>query len=150
MMSISSGRWVFDSNLLVYGLDRDSRFYLQTRELFTLVHKQHFHAVIAQQNILEATRTFVLQYSLPREEVIKKISGLITDLDITVITPQPFSYQKWFQLLDHTKRNVDLFDHYLAATMLDNGIQRILTLNTKDFAPIAEIEAVNPFVKEIR
>jgi predicted nucleic acid-binding protein len=38
-----------------------------------------------------------------------------------------------------------IFDIFLAATMLDNGVQRIYTENVSDFQGIAGIDAINPF-----
>ena len=39
----------------------------------------------------------------------------------------------------------DVFDLYLVATALSNGIDTILTDNTKDFAGIPGLTAINPF-----
>ncbi len=39
----------------------------------------------------------------------------------------------------------DIFDRYLAATVLSHGIDTILTDNTKDFADIPGLTATNPF-----
>jgi predicted nucleic acid-binding protein len=38
-----------------------------------------------------------------------------------------------------------IFDAYLAATMLSNGINIIYTANDNDFEIFKEIEVVNPF-----
>ncbi|HXV81131.1 MAG TPA: hypothetical protein VEG60_14735 [Candidatus Binatia bacterium] len=38
-----------------------------------------------------------------------------------------------------------IFDIFLAATMLDNGVQRIYSENINDFQGIAGIDAINPF-----
>lgn len=39
-----------------------------------------------------------------------------------------------------------IFDFFLAATMLDNGVGTIYTENVRDFAGIAGIEAINPWL----
>lgn len=39
----------------------------------------------------------------------------------------------------------DIYDRYLAATALSNGITTILTENVKNFAGIRGLTAVNPF-----
>lgn len=49
-----------------------------------------------------------------------------------------------YQHLDNISRQ-RYFDMQLAATMLEEGIVTILTENTKDFAAIEGISAINPF-----
>ena len=44
-----------------------------------------------------------------------------------------------------TVRSGKIFDVFLAATMLDNGVIRIYTENIIDFEVIRGIEAVDPF-----
>ncbi len=43
-------------------------------------------------------------------------------------------------------RGGKIFDLFLAATMLDNGVKTIYTENIRDFEGLQEIEAVNPFL----
>src|SRR3989338_1161472 len=101
MKNTLNGKWVFDSNLLIYGLDKSS---------------SRYHDV----------------YHLD-------------ELDIYIITPINKTHSIFFEILSNSSDPSDIFDYYLAATMLDNGINRILTINTKDFSKIPGIEAVNPF-----
>ena len=42
-------------------------------------------------------------------------------------------------------RSGKIFDVFLVATMLDNGVRRIYTENIDDFERIDGIEAINPF-----
>ena len=148
MKSILEGRWVIDSNLLIYGLDKNSSFYNETYELFKMVREGQIQPVIAQQNIIEVIQAFVKGYKYPVASIIRPLSGLITELGITIITPFSITYQRFLNLIIINSHARDIFDYYLAATMLDNGINRILTVNTKDFSKIPGITAVNPFSKK--
>ena len=38
----------------------------------------------------------------------------------------------------------DIYDLFLTATMLENGVARIYTFNTQDFVPFSEIEVLTP------
>lgn len=146
MMNTLSGRWVFDSNILIYGLDRSSSLFKEVQALFATVREGQVEVVLSQQNITETIQAFVKGYRKSPVEVIKSLNGLIAELEITVISPISTTYQRFFELLSRVNKPIDVYDYYLAATMLDNGIKRILTANDKDFSQIKEIEAVNPFV----
>ena len=43
-----------------------------------------------------------------------------------------------------------MFDVFLSATMLDNGITHIITVNEKDFTGIKGISVYNPFKKDVK
>lgn len=150
MRNILEGRWVFDSNILIYGLDKYSRFHKQTFDLFTLVRDKKIQAIVAQQNIVETIHTFIRGYKLSVKSIIVPLEGLIAELGIEVIAPYPTTHQRFLNLLLNSRNPSDVFDYFLAATMIDNGAYRILTINTKDFVGIKEIEAVNPFNSKIR
>ena len=76
---------------------------------------------------------------------IKILEDVLLNYNIEVITPLPQTYERYHDLILNSRNSSDLFDYFLAATMLDNDIGRILTANTKDFSRIPGIEAVNPF-----
>jgi len=42
------------------------------------------------------------------------------------------------------------YDAVLAATLLENGIHVLNTMNDKDFLPIAELSLINPFTEILR
>ena len=44
----------------------------------------------------------------------------------------------------HPVSGVHIFDLFLVATMLENGVTRIYTYNTKDFDIFSEIEILTP------
>ena len=145
MKNTLNGKWVFDSNLLIYGLDKFSSRYHDVYHLFELGKEGKIQIIVAQQNIIETVHAFVKGYKSPIEEVIYNIKGLLDELDIYIITPINKTHSIFFEILSNSSDPSDIFDYYLAATMLDNGINRILTINTKDFSKIPGIEAVNPF-----
>ena len=146
MTSILSGKWVFDSNIFIYFLDQSSPFFEQSKTLFAEIISGKIKAYCGQQNIIEVERILIQRYKRKISETIPKMKILIKEFSFWVLTPFPYTIKTFNSLVPSIKPGGDFFDYYLAATMLDNGIDRIFTVNTKDFSNIKEIEAVNPFV----
>lgn len=145
MKSILKGKWVIDSHLIVYILDRTSPFYSLSQELFYAMIKSQIQPFVSIQNILEAENTLLRKYKLSPVIVVEKIETMLATCDFAIITPLVSTYLTFHDLIKNVIKEFDTYDYYLAATMLDNGLNRILTVNTKDFSQIKEIEAVNPF-----
>ena len=72
--------------------------------------------------------------------------GPINDFNFEVISPSSTTLQQFHSLIEDISYPFDYYDYYMAATMLENDMKNILTVNTKDFSSIPEIEAVNPFL----
>ncbi|MBI4066772.1 type II toxin-antitoxin system VapC family toxin [Candidatus Gottesmanbacteria bacterium] len=140
-----NGKWVFDSNLFIYFLDKSSPFYEQARALFAEIISEKIQPYCGQQNIIEVERILVQRYKITVPEITPKVDTLITEFHFRVMAPFPYTVKTFHTILPSIKSGGDIFDYYLAATMLDNGINRILTVNTKDFSQIKEIQAINPF-----
>lgn len=144
MINTSGTLSLVDTNLFVYALDAASPYHTKTAAVFARIAQGEVAAVVAQQNIVECMQVFERSGYKKRTEVVRNLSGLIGDLSLRVIAPTPMTHLRFFSLLPADTRSIDVFDYYLAATMLTNGVGRILTLNQKDFAAIEGIEAVNP------
>lgn len=147
MMTTLSGKWVFDSNLFIYFLDQSSPFFDRAKALFAEIISGKIQAYCAQQNIIEVERILLQKYHKTISETISSLGTLVTELPVQMITPFPYTFKTFHAILPSIKSGEDVFDYYLAATMLDNGIHKILTVYTGDFSHIKEIEAVNPFEK---
>ena len=145
MMNTLSGKWVFDSNIFIYFLDQSSPFFKLSKALFAEIISGKVKAYCGQQNIIEVERILIQRYKRTVSETISKLDLLITEFSFQVITPFPYTLKKFHSILPTITKGADVFDYYLAATMLDHGINRIMTVNTKDFSKIPGIEAVNPF-----
>jgi len=145
MVNIPEGRWLVDTHFLVFSLDALSPFYEPTRDLFIAIQEDKLEAVVALQNILEAENVLIKKYAQDKNEIVKYIEGVIDAFNITIISPTPTTYLTFHKLIKLAPTSIDLFDYFLAATMLDNKIGNLLTLNTKDFSDIKGVRAVNPF-----
>ena len=78
----------------------------------------------------------------PREtkEHVEDILRAFTFLPDTV-----GSFARWFDLVDRYEvRGKPTHDARLVATLLDNGVRRLLTFNVRDFARYESIRAESP------
>jgi predicted nucleic acid-binding protein len=68
------------------------------------------------------------------------------ELAFILTKPVTNTFMTWKSLIaKYSIRNRPLFDAKLVATMIQNGVPRILTFNDKDFNYFTEIKALNPF-----
>lgn len=145
MMNTLSGKWVFDSHLFIYAIDEASPLHPTTKKLFSVILKQAITPIATQQNIIEAENVLIRVYKKDPVTSADDLEEILSIFDFTIITPLALTYKTFHKLQKKYPTQKPVFDYYLAATMLDNGINQILTVNTKDFAAISEIKAVNPF-----
>ncbi len=145
MTTTLSGKWVFDTHLFVYALDQQSPFHKKALQLFSQIQQNIIFPVTTQQNIIEAGRVLILAYKISPKKAAQSIENILISFNIQIISPLATTYLKYHKLVIKYPKPADLFDYYLAATILDNNLKNLLTLNTKDFSSIKEIHAVNPF-----
>ena len=80
------------------------------------------------------------------QEIFDEVSLFINSFMFNLVSPLPttlYRYQEYFVKME--KNN--MFDLYLAATYLDNGVKQIYTANESDFVGISGLKAVNPYKK---
>lgn len=127
-----SKKWAIDSNLLVYFLDADSKFYKPTIALFKDLLNHHTSLYTTQTNIIEAHRVMVALYHIPKNKALKNIIEIINSLNIHLITPSSRTLNIYSEFCKLSKNN-DLFDFYFASILVDNNIHNLFTNNAKDF-----------------
>lgn len=133
-----------DSNILVYALNKKSENHLIASR-FLQKHSKGLY--ITQQNILETLRV-ITHHKYPNpflpDEAISDIEKIVVHLNM--ISPNFDTYFRAIELIKlHKLTGNRIFDAYLAATMLSNGITRIATDNERDFKIYKGIEVYNPF-----
>lgn len=135
---------LIDSNILVYAINKDSNKY---KKAVNFLKNNEFDLVLSHQNILEAIRVLTHpKYSHPIKPQLAIEAVLLIANGCRIISPNNITYHI---VLDYIKKfNLSgnrIFDAYLAATALSNGIDEIATDNTKDFQKMTEIKIINPF-----
>jgi len=146
-MKITSGtRYVVDTNILVYGYDAKSPYHKETRRLLKNLVVQNIDAYVTMQNIVEFCNVLIRDYKLYSSSAIGYAEEIM--LDFKIIIPKATTINRFFNLLRRNIKDrlyVYVFDIFLAATMLDNGITHIITANEKDFVGIKGISVYNPW-----
>lgn len=133
-----------DTNILVYAINVDSSKHKKATEFL-----QEFKTdlEVAHQNILESLR--VLTH--PKfAQVMSAKNAMDAVLSITsaykLIGP---TFQTIYIALELIKKyhfkSDQVFDCYLTATALSNGVDTIATDNVADFKKFKEIRVINPF-----
>ena len=64
--------------------------------------------------------------------------------NIPVIHPQPTQLQTFLELAKSTTTQKKTFDLFLAATLKDNSIEGLYTVNVDDFKDFTFLKIVNP------
>lgn len=133
-----------DSNILVYAINRRSP---KNKIAQIFLQNNIGNLQIAHQNILEVLR--VLTYPkfpspMKIDDALKAIENVLKTCH--VICPVEKTIYIALLLIKKNKLVSDqVFDTYLVATALSNGITTIATDNTRDFKKFKEIKLLNPF-----
>jgi len=143
------GRLLVDTNVLIYAtLENDPR-HPRAREALALRGSPEVELFVSVQNLAEMYPNLTGPKNHPPdtpELARRKIESIAQLGGITILPIQLPVQRRALELCErHQIRRQRYFDAQLAACMLEEGIETILTENDRDFADIPEIRAVNPF-----
>lgn len=128
---------LIDTNILVYGIDQDSKFFQQSRDILDQSDNQLF---TTSKNLLEflAVVTRKSGYHLKPKLALQIIDDIIQSIDI--IYPSQDSLAIFLELMDHYQpRGLRVHDLEIISIGLAQGIHQLATFNKKDFQEIKEI-----------
>lgn len=126
MKTTLKGKYLLDTNILVYAYNKASPFHKKAKEITLDAALGKFEAVVAQQNLIEFCNVLCDRFHISPSSVKKDLLDITSDF--SVINPLPQTILIFMDLLNGSKKG-QIFDLYLAATMLDNDIHNIITLN---------------------
>ena len=135
---------LLDSNIIIYSVTEKSPKQSAARKFISL-HKDNLS--VAHQNINESIR-LLTHPKTPEKIPLSKATRVVTKItnQLDIITPKPETLHLSLILIKRYKiRSNQIFDAYIIATMLTNGISEIATDNEKDFSVFKEIKVFNPF-----
>lgn len=138
---------LIDTNILVYSVNLDSPKYKQA---ISFISENIGQLEIAHQNILEAISVLThKKFSHPKRLKEALNATLSITRSCSLISPNQNTLYLALELIKkHKLSGNKIFDAYLTATALSNGINTIATDNTRDFKKFKGIRLVNPFVQE--
>lgn len=144
---MTSSKVLFDTNVLLYNQNRNSLFYSAAFNYHKKVFDGEIKAVISSQNILEFTSVLmnpkITPHPLTKKQVITELENYYKYGSFEIIYPNEETLVIFIELLKkyHLRNHRQIFDIFLVATMLSNGINTILTANDQDF-PFKEIKVI--------
>ena len=136
--------FLLDSNVLVYAQNEGSEFFDRAKNVLHDCQTGLKQGVIAQQNISEFIRIYYQVYKRPLKEVLAVADEFLFHSNLKVISPLASTLSTFVNLLKSDEQgHFDVYDYYLVATMVDNGVGTILTANAKDFVKVKGIKVVD-------
>jgi len=135
---------LIDSNILVYSINSSSPKH-KAAQLF--IQKNAGKLEVAHQNIFETLRVLTHpKFPNPMEinEAVGAVENILKACDI--ISPDYKTHRIALELIKKYEIvSNQIFDAYLVATAISNGIDTLATDNIKDLQRFSEITTINPF-----
>ena len=126
-----------DTNVLVYVIDKDSRFYFQSRQL---LFESNFELFTTSKNLIEFLTVVTRGKEIPLS--IEKAMSVVKDFSrvFTILYPTKGSFAIFEELLEkYRPTGLKIHDYEIISIGLVNGINQIATFNSKDFKDIEEV-----------
>jgi toxin-antitoxin system PIN domain toxin len=149
-MSTSDDRILLDTNILVYAADQTAEFHEPSKQLRDRGFRGEVPLVVTPQILMEffAVVTSPRRVTTPcsSEQAREEVEKYIRADHILKVYPDRAALEQTLELLrqhpEVTRQNI--FDLFLVATMLANGVARIYTYNQQHFTRFAGIEVLTP------
>lgn len=146
MKLISGERYLVDTNVLAYSIDKESRFYLWSRRTIEEGFQQGVRFVVAQQNLIELIAVLTRGYGISLKEAFKDVQAFASRFEL--ICPLATTFETYLGLANKARKAYP-FDAYLVATMKDSGVERLITGNSKDFQGVGLREIIGIKINEV-
>ena len=133
-----------DTNVVVFAINQLSPHHLHAQQF---LQKNKKELLLAHQNVMEAIRVLTypkFTFPMTTRNAYEAVMSIVASL--RVVSTNMETYHAALALLKKYKLTSDrIFDMYLVATMISNGISTIATENERDFVLYKEIRVINPF-----
>jgi len=126
-----------DTNILVYGIDEDSKFFTRSRNV---LDNSEYQLITTSKNLTEflAVVTRNTGYGLETELALGIVDDIIQGMHI--LYPSQNSFAVFLELMDRYKTTgLRVHDFEIVSIGLADGIDRVATFNKKDFKNVEEI-----------
>lgn len=141
---------LLDTNMLVHAAGSKSPRHARAREVRDQAAAGEIDACIAAQVLTEfyavVTDPRRFQPALTAAQAHQELRSYLSSR-LRLILPKETTVSRMLSMLgSRSVRGGRIFDIFLAATMLDNGVRTVYTENVRDFEGLDGIEAINPFL----
>lgn len=129
-------RLLVDTNILVYGIDQDSKFFKRSRNV--LDHSDSQLVTTSKNLEFLAVATRESGYNLETDLALEILDDIIQGMDI--IYPSQDSLAIFLELMDRYKpRGLKVHDFEIVSIGLAAGIHQVATFNERDYKTVKEI-----------
>lgn len=138
--------FAIDTNILVYAHDKDNPYHKSMKDFLVATIKNNPQSLcIPYQVLLEFIHAITKRVKKPLsiEQAILLVK-YYQSLDIQIIYPKPTQLETLLTIFKQTPFKNRLFDIAIIATLKDNNIRGIYTVNTKDFIGYDFLSVINP------
>jgi len=143
--------FAIDTNLLVYAHNTASPYHTQAKAFVEAVMNTrdedgNLSVCLPAQVLMEFVHVITWQHleaPLSLSAAIQVVQDY-RDTGVAIISHQETQIQTFLALLTTLSTRKKVFDVALAATLKDNGITRLYTVNTADFEEFEFLEVTNP------
>lgn len=144
--------FAIDTNILVYAHNTDSEYNARAIAFLEKILNErdeegNLAVCLTAQVLMEFIHVITRQKvekPLSLREAIQVVNDYL-EAGIKIIHQRKTQIRTFLDLLSSTTTRKKVFDIALAATLKDNGISGIYTLNVADFKEFDFLEVVNPF-----
>lgn len=141
---------LLDTNILVRAAGTKSLGHAKARDLRDRAAAGEMDACVAAQVLAEfyavVTDPRRFQPALTPAQAQRDLRSYLSS-SLRIILPKETTLSRMLSMVgSRSVRGGRIFDLFLAATMLDNGVETIYTENVRDFEGLTGIEAVNPLL----
>ena len=139
-----------DTNILVYAVETDNPLHKRATALMNKINTGELTICLSPQIMGELYSTITNPRKIIRacssDEAVEIVKSLWESDTILKVYPKQETLDLTLDLVKRYQlKSLDFFDAQIVATMVDNGVTTIYTVNENDFAIFKEIKAVNPF-----
>jgi len=130
-------RGLIDTNIFVYGIDEDSKYFEQAKQILDQTEKQ---LVTTSKTLIEFLKVVTKSsgYNLNSDLASEIIEKIIQSVEVIYSTPESLPI-----LLDLVRRyspsGLKIHDFEIISIGLTYGIHEVTTFNSKDFKSVQEI-----------
>jgi len=143
--------FAIDTNILVYAHNKDSEFNEKASAfLEDKMNKRDsegkLDVCIPSQVLMEFINVITrqtLKSPLSLSEALQIVQDYL-DTNVQIVNQQETQIQTFLELLSTVTTRKKIFDVVLAATLKDNGISGLYTLNVTDFQEFNFLNIINP------
>jgi predicted nucleic acid-binding protein len=142
-MTTDPDRSFVDTNVLIYAATPAATQHSACRQLLESSLRLCLSPQVLSEFYSVTTNRRRVAVPFTPSEAGSFVSVLLSRIDVLPVTVD--TVRRWVKLgQQYSSLGADIFDVQIAATMIENGVSRIYTYNSDDFAVFPELEVITP------